>query len=239
MRHRKIQLKVCAMSKKIHRFFVDLTKNENTITITDRTTLHHMVRVLCLNVGENIEVIDGDMVYTIAITTIDARSLVGEIVATRATEKPKRAITVVLAIIKKDTFELAVSKMSELGVSKIIPLVTSRTMKKELRLSRLRDIAREAIEQSGQTHIPTISEPQTFAETLTMTSGERWMGVPHETTKLSPVTDNVTVFIGPEGGFTDDEMEEARTAGVKFFGLTTSTLKAETAAIIATYQALV
>lgn len=226
------------MSKKIHRFFVPLLRNENTVTITDTHTLHHMVRVLCLEVGEYIEVVEEGTVITIAITQLSSKQLEGTIIKEQAGIQPKRKITLALAVIKKDMFELVVSKASELGVSRIIPLITARTIKKELRLERLRDIAREAIEQSEQTHLPIIEKPQTLKEVLEISTPEVWIGVPHTTTLLHPNSNDVLIIIGPEGGFTDEEVAHAHNAHAREFGLTSSVLKAETAAIIATYQAL-
>ena len=226
------------MSKKIHRFFVPLRRKGNTITITDIHTLHHMVRVLCLEVGEYIEVVEDGNVVTIAITQLHSKQLDGTIVKEQVGTQPKRKVTLALAIIKKDMFELVVSKASELGVSHIIPLITARTIKKELRLERLQDIAREAIEQSEQTHLPTITKPQTLQEVLESGVTETWMGVPHEANNLHPTQDEVLLIIGPEGGFTDEEVAYAHTKGAKLFGLTSTILKAETAAILATYQAL-
>lgn len=226
------------MSKKIHRFFVPLIRSGNTVSITDTHTLHHMVRVLCLEVGEYIEVVEEGIVVTIAITELHSKQLKGTIIKEHAGVQPKRTVTLALAIIKKDMFELVVSKASELGVSRIIPLITARTIKKELRLERLRDIAREAIEQSEQTHLPIIEKPQTLKEVLEIRAAEVWIGVPHATTSLYPNNNDVLIIIGPEGGFTDEEVAYAHKANAREFGLTSSILKAETAAIIATYQAL-
>lgn len=227
------------MSKKIHRFFVPIVRNEKAVTITEHNTLHHMVRVLQLKKGEKIEVVENGTVVMIEITELDAKKLDGVIEKEEGGVKPKRTITLALSVIKKDTFELVVSKASELGVSVIIPLITTRTIKKELRLARLRDIAREAIEQSEQTVIPEIQEPQTLTELLEKTTGEVWVGVPHEQVKLAPQSDVATIIIGPEGGLTDDEVARIVKAGGRTFGLTTTILKAETAAIIAAYQSLV
>lgn len=227
------------MSKKIHRFFVPIVRNEKAVTITEHNTLHHMVRVLQLKKGEKIEVVENGTVVMIEITELDAKKLDGVIEKEENGVKPKRTITLALSVIKKDTFELVVSKASELGVSVIIPLITTRTIKKELRLARLRDIAREAIEQSEQTVIPEIQEPQTLTELLEKTTGEVWVGVPHEHAKLAPQSNVATIIIGPEGGLTDDEVARIVKAGGRTFGLTTTILKAETAAIIAAYQSLV
>lgn len=239
MRRKRTQLKVYDMSKKIHRFFVPLVREEKIVKITDHNTLHHMVRVLQLNTGEKIDVVENGMVVTIEITALDTKSLSGTIIHEEMGTKPKRSVTLALAVIKKDNFELVVSKASELGVAHIFPLLTTRTIKKELRASRLRDIAREAIEQSGQTVIPEIHEPQTLEEFLKQMTGEVWVGVPHATELLMPTQDTVTIIVGPEGGLTDDEVSKILKAGGRTFGLTQTILKAETAAIVATYQALV
>jgi 16S rRNA (uracil1498-N3)-methyltransferase len=150
----------------------------------------------------------------------------------------EKKVTLFCAVLKKENFELVVQKATECGVSKIIPIITARTVKTGLNLERLQKIAREASEQSGRSTVPEISEPISFDESLEMTrqndlkilfdiSG-KFLG---KTSKNSPA-----IWIGPEGGWTPEEIKKATQNNFKIASLGPNTLRAETAAIVATYM---
>ena len=136
-------------------------------------------------------------------------------------------------------------KATEAGVAEIRPLVTARTVKTGLNLERLRKIVKEAAEQSGRGVIPGVSEPRPFAEAVQDAkkhSASLFFSTEARAKDISvePCAADATVgvFIGPEGGWTREEEEEASRAGFVLSSLGSLTLRAETAALVSVYLAV-
>ncbi len=150
--------------------------------------------------------------------------------------------TLYMAIIKNSNFDLVVEKATELGVSKIVPIVTERTVKSGLNFERLRKLTIEASEQSGRIDIPEISENMNLDNALSDAkqlienksvffghiSREDMGFVETKSSDLAPVA----LFIGPEGGWTDEEVIKFADVGVIPLTLGQFVLRAETAAIV-------
>ena len=148
--------------------------------------------------------------------------------------------TLFCAVLKKENFELVVQKTTECGIAKIVPVITDRTIKTGLKLDRLEKIAKEASEQSGRSIIPEISEPVNFEKSLELIeqnslnilfdiSGEKFPEI-----NLNNF-EKINIFIGPEGGWTDNEIEKMKNLNFKIASLGKLTLRAETAAIISSF----
>ncbi len=159
-----------------------------------------------------------------------------------AVESPLR-LTLAQALVKGEKFDLVVQKATELGVARIIPLLTHRTIAgaySPQRLERWRRIALEAVKQSRRTRLVRIEEPQPVRSLLeqlrepTLFCAER-EGVPlREIAKQwseSPPR-QLLIFIGPEGGWADEEIETARRAGAVLLSLGPRILRAETAGLV-------
>ncbi len=227
--------------KKIHRFLIPQQISGGAFSITNAETLHQMRTVLKLKERELCIVFNdkGDD-YQCTINTIEPHSIslhVEEIIPKKIIPKQ---VTACISITKRDTFELVVQKATELGVQKIIPLLSDRTIKQSLRIDRLQKISDEALEQSGGSHRVVITEPQTLKQALEETKDSvRYLfdmdGVPY--TKNADTT--IAYFIGPEGGWTDTEralfVAQHNTAVYTLGG---TTLRAETAAIAAAHTLL-
>jgi 16S rRNA (uracil1498-N3)-methyltransferase len=159
---------------KIHRFIgpFDLSKKE--INIIDKEIVNQMKNVLRLKAGEFVELCDGlNTSVTALIVKIEKDSInvsIKEIIKDK--NKTKNDVTLFCAILKKENFELVVQKTTECGVSKIIPIITSRTIKNGLNIERLQKIAKEASEQCGRINIPEILEPINFDESLKLINYE-------------------------------------------------------------------
>lgn len=172
------------------------------------------------------------------ITDITKSSVTGVILKSRQGNEIKPHVTVCAAITKRDTFEWMLQKCTELGASAFIPLHTDRTIKKTPEIhKRWNEIVKEASEQSGRSTIPTITEPTTFAKALKATQASARI-VFHEEgaeSKLPSLqkTMPIAVFIGPEGGFSEEEIELAASSNVHIVKIGTLVMRAETAAIIA------
>lgn len=156
-----------------------------------------------------------------------------------------------VALLKGEKFELVVQKATELGVARIVPVLTKQAdvrLRDEAdgarRLVRWQRIALEAAKQSGRALVPTIAAPRPFASLVETPGGhEGWrvMFTEREGQSLSEAIRTAPArmaaaraLVGPEGGWADEEIEHARQAGWSLVTLGGRTLRAETAAITVT-----
>jgi len=225
---------------KIHRFIDDFNLSDTNLEIGGEIA-HQIIKVLKLEVGEQIELSDGK--GSVALATIKETSrnnLKVEIInIEKEIEENKK--TLFCAILKKENFELVVQKTTECGISKIVPVISTRTVKTGLNMERLKKIAKEAAEQSGRTIVPEILEPITFDEALELGKNDFNLFFHLGGEKLPPPTPSlikegvINIWIGPEGGWTNEETEKAKNLNFKITSLGKLTLRGETAAIVASY----
>jgi len=205
----------------------------------------HLVRVLRARVGEEFDIATGQSVRRGRIISAKADrvefELGEEIPTVRSIE-----ITLVLAIYKFDRMEWAIEKCTELGVSRIVPLISRRTEShlaaaSTKRVERWQRVARQAAEQSRRAAPSEIAAPLKLSEALKLNRGLRIvLAESEESTLLRDVLkpgarpDEITLAVGPEGGWTEDELQAFGQAGWTSASLGQTILRAETAAIAAT-----
>ncbi|MBI5328203.1 MAG: 16S rRNA (uracil(1498)-N(3))-methyltransferase [Deltaproteobacteria bacterium] len=235
----------------MRRFFIEKPgSNEKSVLLAGKE-LHHLKDVLRLKKGDKVIVFDGkgrEFAGNIEIIGKDDALIAIEKQLEVVRESP---IEIVLAqgIVKPEKMEMIIQKATELGVSRIIPFVASRvvskpvTMRSANKIQRWQNIAIEAAKQCGRNVIPKIEELKTFSEVLRV--GDKygkiipWEGVLTQSmgtrNNLKDVLKSkfigCVVLIGPEGGFSDDEIAEAKRAGFLTVTLGPRILRAETAAI--------
>lgn len=157
-------------------------------------------------------------------------------------------LTLAVALLKGEKFDLVVQKTTELGATRIVPMITKLadirlrdTSDAAKRVSRWQRIALEAAKQSGRAVVPTVDEPAAF-DAIARSSAARGAfmfserdGQPLlEVKETLPAVTALTAFIGSEGGWTDQELELARNSGLPIVTLGGRILRAETAAISVT-----
>lgn len=215
----------------VHRFFVP-----PQAVIGERFPLpglieHQVRRVLRLRDGQPLVLLTGDgleLACRLAGTdcVVEARrAAVGE---------PAHRLTVVQAVLKGDALETVVRQGTEVGIAAFRLVVAERSVVRELpprRLDRLRAIAREAAEQSERGIVPRVSEPVPLAEA--MGAGAVLLAERSHGARLSGLFPPATVVVGPEGGFTPDEVAAAEAAGVTIATLGRRILRSETVAVAA------
>ena len=143
-------------------------------------------------------------------------------------------------ILKKDKNDFVLQKATELGVRNFVPLITSRSQKKDINIERAKKIIKEASEQCGRSDIPEIREPITLHEALNEYT-EFPLFVCQKTDIYQDKLQNIDKFgllIGPEGGWSDAEIMQFKTHKLKTINIADFTLRAETAAIIAVAKLL-
>jgi 16S rRNA (uracil1498-N3)-methyltransferase len=211
----------------------------------------HLARVLRAQVGQEYDIAaDGKVRIGRLISVSDDRvefELGQELEAA-----PVAEITLLLAIFKFDRMEWAIEKCTELGAARILPAIARRTdlhlaAAAEKRVERWRRIAREAAEQSRRAVPPEITDPKKIRQIETAAFGDAVRVVLAETEQqdsLRSVLDAnwqggpLVLAIGPEGGWTEDELQRFHDDGWLSASLGPTILRAETAAIAATAVAM-
>lgn len=220
---------------KIHRFIGQFDFTKPKLIIDDPSIVHQLMNVLWIKVGDHIVLVSGDKEAWVQISQKDDRAITVEILEVKPVQSVT-PLTLYCAILKRDNFEWVVQKATEVGVSNIVPIITARTIKKDIRLDRLQKIAQEAAEQSGAA-MPTISTPQPFEEAISNAPAPTFFfeqsGQP--IAQVLQEKKPTSIFIGPEGGWTSEELETAKQHNFFIVSLGVTTLRGETATIIASY----
>lgn len=236
------------------RIFLPFTETSGTIQITGEKA-KYLATVLRCKEGEDLVVFDGKgaSLKTI-IRRITKKNILAEIVETiEGDPKTPLPVTLIQGLLKGEKMDLVIQKTTELGIRKIVPVITERSQLRETRkLDRWRKIAEEAARQCGRNDIPDISEPLSFNElftektisdspdSLTLLFWEK-CGLPLKEALLSKTPSQspasalqpVNILIGPEGGFSAKEVELAKAHACIVTSLGERILRAETAAISA------
>lgn len=227
------------------RFIGELPLQAGEHKITDTEIVHQVRDVLRLSPGAFITLSDGRGSEARAVIRAVTREHVlveiGEVMRSAAENAP--FVTLYACILKRENFELVVQKATELGVSEIVPLISERTVKLNLRHDRLERIAREAAEQSGRSTVPCIREEMSFSDACAEIPGRFksvWMcdGEGSVPALDAHAEGPLAVLIGPEGGWAPEEKQKASEKGYEPVLLSPLTLRGETAAIVASFLAV-
>lgn len=224
---------------KLHRFFVEPSAiSGKAIILTDKDVIGQIKKVLRLRVGDKIIFLNGrgeEFVSVIEeVTNSEIKAYIEESEVNK--NEPNLKITLCQALCKKDKFEWVLQKGTEVGVSEFVPVLADRSEKTSLNLERAEKILREAAEQSERGIIPKLYDMRSFSEALRQAQGEKIIldksGEPIKkiTNKL---TDQLTIFVGPEGGWTETEIDLAKSAGAKIVSTGSTVLRTETAGMVA------
>lgn len=232
----------------MHRFFVSPDNIKPPEIFITNSDVNHIKNVLRLVVGEEVVVCDGfGNEYQAKIIEIERDKIRLDIV-----EKfPDRniyfpQITLFQSLPKSSKMDLIIKQTTELGIFRIVPLVTERTIVKldsaalRNRLDRWRKIAVEASKQSQRNTIPEISDSINLANTEDVLKEFDLILVPWEKEKKKSLRDvfsrsgfkNIAIIIGPEGGFSEDEIKKLMSFDVKTITLGENILRTETAGIV-------
>ena len=205
----------------------------------------HLARVLRARVGQQFDIATGVAVRKSRITSI-AESRVEFELGEEVPAATAAKITLALAVFKFDRMEWAIEKCTELGVAQIVPVIAQRTdvhlaAATIKRTERWRRIARQAAEQSRRAVPPEIAAPLELPEALGLPGDVRIVLAESEEKALLrdvleslPQEAEIVLAVGPEGGWTVDELQSFHQAGWTSASLGRTVLRAETAAIAAT-----
>jgi 16S rRNA (uracil1498-N3)-methyltransferase len=214
----------------------------------DAKEAHHLRRVLRLRPGAMVDATDGTgRLYAIRLVAVEAAGAWGTIEArTEPRQESPCAITLAQAILKGDRMSWLVQKVTELGVARLLPMETARVVARPAggpagRHARWQRIAREAVKQCGRVVVPAVDPPRTFAEVVREAAGHDaawvfWEGGGQALAAAAAEAGDVArllLLVGPEGGFTSEEVALAEGAGARLVSLGPRTLRAESAGVTA------
>ena len=234
----------------MNRFFVDFDGREfdKSIDITGED-VNHIKNVLRLKVNDEIIISDGrGRDYRCQISVMDHEKVVADIldVCDNFAEL-ETGITLFQGFPKADKMEWIIQKTVELGVTRIVPVMTKRTVvkldakKADAKRKRWNAVSESAAKQSKRSLIPEVAPLMTYKEAVKEAAGYDMVLLPYESAdgirktrellaSVKPGTD-IAVFIGPEGGFEDEEVELARENGAEIVTLGKRILRTETAGL--------
>jgi 16S rRNA (uracil1498-N3)-methyltransferase len=201
---------------------------------------HHLSRVLRLGVGDIVLVGDGrgDVVEAV-IEAIDHGATRCRVLAVHARyNEPPVAITLLQGALKNPSkMDWVVEKGTELGMSSFVPLLSEHTVAQSVKTGRLRKLAEAATKQCLRGRIPDICDPLSFTEAVEVYASARVLMF-HESAPLDATIETLAlderplaVFIGPEGGFSEPEVDLLRSRGADILSLGPRRLRGETAAL--------
>jgi len=201
-----------------------LVDDVETPVLSD-SDVHHLFRVLRVRDGETVTVTDGVGRWRSCVAVGGSVSPEGEV---RLQERRSNPLTVSFAIPKQDRPEWIVQKLTELGIDRIVPIHAERSVvrwtddRAPKHLDKLRRVAVEALQQSRGVWLPEVADPMTSFEVLPAAAaaepGARPIGA-----------GETSVAIGPEGGWSEAELDAAATA----VSIGSTVLRVETAAVVA------
>lgn len=237
----------------MHRFFV----SPETIRIQDvqlsGDTAHQISRVLRMKSGDEIMLFDGGgYEYRVRLVEVGKEVITGSVLGkSSGVAEPVHAVDIYLSLLNKpDKYEWALQKCTELGATNFIPVLSERSVPgppEKGRRERWERIIREAAEQSGRTLIPELASKLSLKEAIGIEESRMSESSNHialmpalgadlslrDSILKVPDIESVSLFIGPEGGFSEDELWEANERGVLLVNMGPRTLRAETAAVAA------
>lgn len=226
---------------RLHNFFIEQKIGEaKSVRIEDADLLHQLKNVFRLEKSAEIVLLDNSgSQFRSRVELLTKNEGVFEVLeVTENKVKPARGVCLCVSMIKKDNFEWILEKGTELGVSFFIPIISERSIKTNFNHERGVKIIKEASEQSGHGKLPGLYEVISLETALNDIKKNNFFAITFDKSgkkfdsKIANPT-MTTVFIGPEGGWSETEIAVFKKYGVGIHSLGEQTLRAETAAIAA------
>ncbi len=221
----------------MHRFWISPAQRSGERVTFTADQSHQIRHVLRLSAGDRVRVFDGalDCDQVVELVGASEARVVG---AAPHAPEPRTRLAMYPALLRRDKFEPVLQKLTEVGVSSITPVLTARGLVRdapdEHRYTRWRAILTEAAEQSGRGQVPVVCAAQPLAAALRSAPGLKILA--YEGERSSQLRDaladgprEVSVFVGPEGGFASEEVASARELGARVITLGPRILRTETA----------
>lgn len=218
----------------------DLTASSTDIVLDEHTS-KHIVQVLRMQHGEQLQLTNGKGdLFTAEITDNNRKRCAVKVIKTNNEQPATNKVSIAISLVKNATrFEWFLEKATEIGVSEIIPLICNRTEKSTFKSDRMKSILISAMLQSQQCWLPVLHEPTKFNELISSATQQQKFiahcidGAKRNLSDLNneALTSKI-ILIGPEGDFTDAEIELALQNQFNAVTLGETRLRTETAGIV-------
>lgn len=221
--------------------FCFYTENiSDTVAWFNEQETKHAIQVLRFNLGDSIEFTDGNgFLYTGKILSIEKNRFSAEI--TQKNQRSPLEITICVGKLKSsDRMEWLVEKCTEIGIQKLAILQTKNVERSFINIEKLKKTAIAALKQSHGSNLPDIVELN-FSESLLL-PGEKYIAACKDSeSQIIPekFKRNSVIYIGPEGDFTEQEIEMAISQGAQLISLGKTVLRTETAALVCAAKSIV
>lgn len=231
------------------KFFVFNNLIKDDKVFIDGENVNHIINSLRCKIGEEIEISTGDgFDYLCKIEEISKDLVIAKIIDCFGNEsEPNVKITLYQGLPKAEKMELIIQKSIELGIDEIVPINTDRTIvklagKEEKKLARWNKIAEAAAKQSRRGKVPKVRPVINFSQAIQQASKNDINIIPYEKEEKNSIKniikgfdgESIGIFIGPEGGFSEKEIEIAIKNNIKPITLGKRILRTETAGFITT-----
>ncbi len=224
-----------------YRFFGEFKDSELTLSSDD---IFHMSRVLRIKADEKVEIVADNKLFSVYVKSFNPFTI--EIIDVKELIKEEMEITLIYALPKGDKLDLVLQKSVELGVDHIILVDSERTITKihqhkvGAKLDRYQKIIRSAAMQSKRNTLPLVSGPMPLSKALKLDFALKLMAHEKATLpfakvvkELKQVPSSISILVGPEGGFSDEEVKMATTFNYKVVSYGPLILRSETAPLYA------
>ncbi len=235
----------------MNRFFLDSHLFSDDRVKFPEDIAHQIINVLRMRSGDEVIVLDDQGIsYRVELMVdLEQKTVSGKIVSEEpVTTEPKVTLALCFGMTSRDKVEMILQKGTEIGVSDFFPFISSRTLvqstdlseKKKIRWER---IIREAAEQSHRGRMPVLAAPKSYEECISAICDQydlsliAWEDAKREGTKLKDIVESfhgstIALVVGPEGGFSEEEIDSAKKAGCQVVSLGERILRMETAAMV-------
>ncbi len=218
----------------------ELTTNASQYVLSEETS-KHVVQVLRMEIGEQLQLTDGKgNLFMAAIIDDNRKRCQVKITNVQKQSSPAKQIAIAISLVKNNTrFEWFLEKATEIGVTEIIPLICERTEKQSFRHDRMKGILVSAMLQSQQSWLPNLHEATKFTELIKRSAYQQKLIAHCEEDKKESIHHHISksshqlICIGPEGDFSKEEIALALTNDFIPVALGETRLRTETAGIVA------
>ncbi len=233
----------------MHRFFVSSQVIHQDHVVLHGPTVHQIRDVLRMHAGDEITLLDNTgWAYRTELVGVERDVVRGRVLERcQPDTEPRTRITLYQGLLKAQKFDWVLQKGTELGIAAFVPVLSSRSIVgdvqdvRDTKLGRWQRIIVEAAEQAGRAVLPTLSGVMSFKQVCQVAAAQGLALIPWEGEQsyrlrqaLQGATSNsIGLVIGPEGGFSEQEVAAAREAGVTPITLGPRILRAETAGLAA------
>ena len=202
------------------RLYIDDNIDTDQIINLNEKQSHYLVNVMRSKIGDFVSLFNGrDGEWIAEIKSVERKVVSLNLIKCLRRQEEQTNLWLAFAPIKRGRIDLIAEKATELGASRLIPVITERTQTSRVNTARLRANANEAAEQCNRMTVPEITEPISLKKFLSSWSFERTLLVADETGSGLPILDVVrrsdgkknttfVLLVGPEGGFSTEELDE-------------------------------